>query len=78
MDVQVAAEDELSTSEKAPINPPSSSHAPANLETISSKEEMKIASGNRPDPYQLGYFLLGRSCPACAGQPSMMSSVEAY
>ena len=41
-----------------------------------SKEEMKIAGGNRPDPYQLGYFLLGRPSPACAGQPSMMSSVQ--
>ena len=53
-----------------------SSRVPPNLETLSSKEEMKNAGGDRPDPYQLGYFLLGRPSPACAGQPSMMSSVQ--
>ena len=82
----VAAKDELSTRQKASNNPPTSfdqsanvsSRVPPNLETISSKEEMKNAGGGRPDPYQLGYFLLGRPSPTCAGQPSMMRSVQAY
>jgi hypothetical protein len=52
-----------------------SSRVPPNLETISSKEEMKNAGGDRPHPYQLRYFLLGRPI-ACAGKPSMMNSVQ--
>jgi hypothetical protein len=63
----VAAKDELSTRKRHRQRASNvSSRVPPNLETLSSKEEMKNAGGDRPHPYQLGYFFLGRPCPACS------------